>query len=127
MPPGRMEGSMIVVTARMYPSDGSPSYEILNATITNRSAPGDVAQSYMTHVLMRPDRYSGAPGYEADVETQGYLDRHGFAALLRSAIGVSDGNIGQSTCGTDMPTSRVLNRLAIHFVDEFERRKRRST
>ena len=113
---------MIIVTATCWPGgNAAGSYELLHASLTNRSSPGDRTETYMSHVLARPDNSRGVAGYEADVETKGHHFEWGFATLLTSVLSAADGGKDVQHFGTKTPTSRTLARVDLVSPDQFEK------
>lgn len=112
---------MIIVTATMWPGgDASGSYELMHATLTNRSSPRDRTESYMAHLLLRPNASRGLPGYEADVEVKEHRYENGFVPLLTSVLMAADGGTRSSVTGTNMPTARTLARVDLVTAQQFE-------
>lgn len=110
---------MIVVTATLWPrGNQSQSVEILNATISNTSSPGDAAESYSAHVLARPNLDKGCIGFEADVEVREHLYQNGFTPLLISVLAAAM----KDDHDIFIPPSRALNRATLREIIEFDQR-----
>ena len=110
---------MIIVTATCWPGgNAAGSYELLHATITNRSSPEDKTDSYMAHVLARPDYSRGLNGYEADVEVKGHKFADGFAPLLMSVLNGAHGSDGRAIV---LPSARARARVDLMTAVEFEK------
>lgn len=109
---------MILVTATMWPGGNlAGSYEILHATITNRTSVEDRGERYVSHVIARPAPTLGISGYEADVETRGHKSQDGFAPLLMSVLAAAH---APNDRGLFLPPSRALSRLDLVTTTEFE-------
>lgn len=122
---------MIIVQATMWPNGNQlESYEILNATITTQSSPGDEEQDYFAHVLARPKPFDGIAGYDADVEVIRHNPRNGFAPLLIAILGQAHaedftGVRQQTVAGVPLPETRQLARLNLVEPHQFEAMLRR--
>jgi len=109
---------MIIVTATMWPrGHAAQSYELLHATISNRTSPGDVADSYMAHVVARPNKIIGVSGYEADVMVPSYRRTDGLAPLLMAVLGSAHAEQD----GDGIPQARLMARVLLQDAEEFEK------
>lgn len=120
---------MIVVNATVWPGGSeAQAYELLCATISNRSTIRDRLESYHAHVLSRPNKHFGVIGYEADVEIREHRRADGFAPLLCSILGQAAGQCpsasNQNIAGVVLPSARTLTKVTIEDAAAFERRLR---
>lgn len=110
---------MIILNAHMWPhGNQAQAYELLHATITNQSSPGDLKDSYFAHVLSRPAEGLGVLGFEADVEVRDHERSHGFGTLLMSILAAAVSNDPEK--GVFIPPSRTLVRLTLQDVAAFQ-------
>lgn len=115
---------MINVVATMWPrGNAAEAYELLHATISNRSELDDANESYMAYVLARPNVWMGIGGYEADVEVKDHKRAAGFAPLLMSVLNAAHVTVAPIA----LPPARALARMTIQDAADFERRLKART
>lgn len=120
---------MIIVSASVWPGGSeAQAYELLCATISNRSSPGDRLESYHAHVLARPNKFFGVIGYEADIEIKDHKRTDGFAPLVCAVLGQAAGPCpaasNQNIAGLVLPSARTLAKVTIADAAAFEQRLR---
>lgn len=114
---------MIILTATMHPhGDATRRYELLHATIENRTEDCDMAERYFAHVLSRPNKYIGISGFEADVEVKGHRRSDGLTPLVIAVL--NNANSIDVMQGTIIPETRQITRVTIEDASDFERRLR---
>lgn len=112
---------MIEVSARMHPhGDAAKTYELLHATITNKTTPQDRGDRYFAHVVARPSAALGIPGYDADVLVTGHDRQSGLTPLLMAVLNAAHASPADRR-GVPMPPAQVLGRLTLADVTAFER------
>lgn len=112
---------MIVVQATMWPrGNQAQSYELLHASINNKTELGDEEESYFAHVLSRPKPFGGILGYEADVEVRGHKPQDGFAPLLMAVLGAAYST--DQDASIIIPPARLIARLNLEDLAEFNKR-----
>lgn len=110
---------MIILTATMHPGgDAARAYELLHATIENRTKIEDAlgTDRYVAHVLSRPNRFISVSGYEADVEIRSHKRSAGPAALIAAVL--------ESSTIEALPEARRWARIIITDAADFEQRLR---
>lgn len=105
---------MIVVTATMWPHGSQlDAKELLHATITNQTSPGEALETYGAHVTCRPNSFAGIEGFDADVSVTEHRSTDGVVPLLLATFGAAYGPL-------QVPPARCLARLTLREVHEFE-------
>lgn len=109
---------MIIVSANVWPGGSqAEAYELLHASISNQGPSSTGGESFIAHVLSRPNKYTGVEGFEADVEVSGHRHSAGFAPLLMSILAAAWSTDPDK--GIMIPPSRALARLTLTDVHEF--------
>lgn len=111
---------MIILSATMHPhGDASRAYELLHATIDNRTRLEDEGRGdrYMALVCARPNRFLKVSGYEADVQVKEHRPADGPTALI---VAVLNAARGSELC----PPAQLIARTTLEDAAAFERRLR---